>query len=126
MVRKVEETRFYLGSLRTPYKPMKRIFLQESMMWVDAAKKAFEDQKWYAQEHENYVKLGERYSKEAERCWKEAQRQNEEFYKCVIEASICLIGAKVCLRGIEYTKRMPPETKNTSRTAEGEKESLDR
>ena len=111
MVRRVEATRFYLGSPRTPYKLMKQVFVQEGRVWVDAAKKAFEDQKWYVREHENYVKLGASYSEEAERCWEEIQRLDEEFLKCVIEASICLTGAKVCLRGMEYTKRMFPEIK---------------
>jgi hypothetical protein len=106
---------------------MKRIFIQEGRMWVDAAKKAFEDQKWYQQEHENYVKLGERYSKDAERCLLEVQRLDEEFYKCVIEASICVLGAKVCLKGIECTKRMFPEIKKTkTKLRNEEKEFLDR
>ncbi|RZN33646.1 MAG: hypothetical protein EFT35_10310 [Methanophagales archaeon ANME-1-THS] len=127
MIRKVEEKRFYLGSLRTRYKPMKRIFIQEGGMWVEAAKKALEDLKWYQQEHEHYVTLGERYAKEAERCLLEVQRLDEEFYKCVIEASICVIGAKVCLKGIEYTKRMFPEVKSTKANRRNEeKEFLDR
>ena len=89
------------------YIEMKRIFMQDCMMWVDAAKRAFEDKKWYLQEYENYLKMGRRYSKEAERCWEEVQRLAGEFNRHVIEANICLLGvAKVYLEVIEYTKRI--------------------
>jgi len=89
------------------YIEMKRIFIEDCMMEVDAAKRAFEDKKWYVQEYENYVKLGRGSSKEAERCWEKVQRLDEEFNSHVIEANICLLGAaKVYLKGIEYTIRI--------------------
>lgn len=81
--------------------------MQDCMLWMDAAKGAFENKRWYLQEYENYLKMGGRYSKEAERCWEEVQRIDEEFNRYVIEASICLLGAaKVYLKGIEYTQKM--------------------
>ena len=110
MKKKCEEERTYIE--------MKRTFIQDGMMWVDAAKKAVKDKNWYEREYENYLKMGESYSKEAERCWEEVKRLDEELYKYVIEANICLIGAKVCLKGIELTKRMFGN-KKTKSTSEG-------
>jgi len=89
------------------YIEMKRIFLEDCMKEVAAAKRAFEDKKWYLQEHENYVKMDRSYSKEAERCWEKVQRLDEEINSHVIEANICLLGAvKVYLKGMEYTIRI--------------------
>lgn len=117
MIRKVEEKSFFLGSPRTTrYQSLKRIFIEEGWMWLDAAHHALEDHTWYLQEHAHYLKLGERYAKNAEQCWLEAQRLNEEFYKCLIEAQICIIGAKVCAKGLEYTRRMFPERTKQGKT----------